>query len=364
MEHPVKIDVFAAPGRASREWRIAHLSDLHVVGERYGYRIESGRSGPRGNERFERILRRLDALHRDTPLDFVLVTGDMTDAGRSAEWAEFFEHLSQYPELVARMIVLPGNHDVNIADRTNPAKVELPISPRRGLRHMRTLSAMEFIQGRRAHVCDRTDARISQTLSDALEPSRSVIALFSSQARVMVRAQLSHIWADVFPLVIPPQEDGGLGILILNSNAQSNFSFTNALGLVPVGDISLACRIMERYPNSGWIVAIHHHVVEYPLPVKVFSERIGTALINGNWLIKRLGPFAQRIIIMHGHRHIDWIGRVGALTIVSAPSPVMNCGDHGTTYFYVHTVCVDAAGGVQLAAPQRVDVDGPAAANC
>lgn len=30
----------APPG--GRKWRIAHLSDLHVVGERYGFRIESG----------------------------------------------------------------------------------------------------------------------------------------------------------------------------------------------------------------------------------------------------------------------------------------------------------------------------------
>ena len=33
----------------TRIWRIAHLSEVHVVGERYGFRIESGRSGPIGN---------------------------------------------------------------------------------------------------------------------------------------------------------------------------------------------------------------------------------------------------------------------------------------------------------------------------
>ena len=360
MDQPVKLDDFAVPDKTSRQWRIAHLSDLHVVGERYGYRIESGRSGPRGNERLEAVLRRLDALHRDMPLDVVLVTGDMTDTGRSAEWAEFFAHVSQYPALLARMIVLPGNHDVNIADRTNPAKVELPISPRKALRNMRTLSAMEFVQGQQARVCDRKDSRISQTLSVALEPYRAVIASFSTEAHLRDRAQLSRLWADVFPLVVPPQDDGGLGILILNSNAQSNFSFTNALGLVSVDDISVACSIMERHPKSGWIVAIHHHVVEYPLPVKVFSERIGTALINGNWLIKRLRPFADRIIVMHGHRHIDWIGRVGDLTIVSAPSPVMSAGDHDATYFYIHTVHLKPSGGIQLAPPLRVSVDGTA----
>ncbi|MCU0880959.1 MAG: hypothetical protein MUF06_24590, partial [Pirellulaceae bacterium] len=69
MDQPVKVHQFAAPDATSRQWRIAHLSDLHIVGERFGYRIESGRSGPRGNDRLDEIFRRLDALHCDMPLD-------------------------------------------------------------------------------------------------------------------------------------------------------------------------------------------------------------------------------------------------------------------------------------------------------
>ena len=61
-----------APPSGAHVWRIAHLSDVHVVGERYGLRTESGRAGARGNARFA------------NPLDVVLVTGDMTDAGTSA----------------------------------------------------------------------------------------------------------------------------------------------------------------------------------------------------------------------------------------------------------------------------------------
>ena len=41
-------------------WRVAHLSDIHIVGERYGFRIESGRGGPRGNERLMRVMARLE----------------------------------------------------------------------------------------------------------------------------------------------------------------------------------------------------------------------------------------------------------------------------------------------------------------
>ncbi|MBV9969317.1 MAG: metallophosphoesterase, partial [Xanthobacteraceae bacterium] len=53
---------FDAPPRGGRTWRIAHISDLHTVGERYGFRVERGRSGPRGNERLRQVLARLDDI--------------------------------------------------------------------------------------------------------------------------------------------------------------------------------------------------------------------------------------------------------------------------------------------------------------
>jgi len=64
--------------------RIAHLSDPHLVGERYGYRMETGAYGPRGNRRFRHALRKLTSIHAHTPLDHIVVTGDITDAGTRA----------------------------------------------------------------------------------------------------------------------------------------------------------------------------------------------------------------------------------------------------------------------------------------
>lgn len=49
MAQPHDLDPFDAIPAEGQLWRIAHLSDIHIVGERYGFRIESGRSGPRGN---------------------------------------------------------------------------------------------------------------------------------------------------------------------------------------------------------------------------------------------------------------------------------------------------------------------------
>ena len=154
MHQPLDLAAFDTAPSEGRSWRVAHLSDLHVIGERYGFRIESGRAGPRGNGRLDRVLAHLAAIHAVDPLDHVLITGDMTDAGRASEWATFLDAMARHPELAARTIMLPGNHDVNIVDRANPARLDLPFSPSKRLRQIRTLSAIAAVQGDRVHVVD------------------------------------------------------------------------------------------------------------------------------------------------------------------------------------------------------------------
>ena len=67
---------------------------------------------------------------------------------------------------------------------------------------------------------------------------------------------------------------------------------------------------------------------------------------------------AGRAVVMHGHRHIDWIGTCGRLKIISAPSPVMNATDDATTYFYVHTLTAGPDGRLDLLPPERVEIAG------
>jgi hypothetical protein len=90
--------------------------------------------------------------------------------------------------------------------------------------------------------------------------------------------------------------------------------------------------------------------------VATLSERIGTALVNGSWFVRALKPFAARTLVMHGHRHIDWIGACGALKIVSAPSPVMGGADAAPTHFLIHTLAAGSSGRLCLLAPERVEI--------
>ena len=358
MDQPRDFKSFGDPSQLERAWRVVHLSDIHIVGERYGFRIESGRSGPCGNDRLVRLLERLSAIHEKQPLDHILITGDITDAGRSTEWTEFFSALLQYPTLAERTAIIPGNHDINIVDRANPARLDLPTSPGRRLREMRNLSAIAALQASRFHVFDLGKRKLGETLNQALTPHRADIAAFADTGTIWLMSKLAKVWAEAFPLVLPPDTEDGLGIILLNSTAQTHFSFTNALGLVSTEQSWALHLVAKQYPQARWLVALHHHVVEYPKRAKAFSERIGTALINGSWFVRQLQRLSDRMIVLHGHRHIDWIGHCGGLRILSAPSPVMESTGESTTYFYIHTFGVDRAGQFTLLSPERIDIEG------
>jgi hypothetical protein len=349
-DHPGFTD--ASPDH--RAWRIAHLSDLHTVGERYGFRIESGRSGPRGNARLDLVLARLNEAHAAEPLDVVLITGDLTDAGRSSEWAEFFSALTAFPRLAERVVALPGNHDVNVVDRASPARMEWPGSPTKRLRRLRTLCALEALQGTRLRIVDSPSGRLGDTLTEVLKPHAATMTAFADTGSSRLWRSMSSLWETVFPLVMPPDAEDGLGVIALDSNAETHFSFTNALGLVTADQMRGLRAIVRQYPHAKWVVALHHHVVEYPQPTSAFFERVGTALINGTWFIRGLRELADCAVIMHGHRHIDWFGQCAGLPILSAPSPVMASGDDRSAYFYIHTLTSAGDGRIGLRPPKRI----------
>lgn len=339
------------PPEGAKTWRVAHLTDLHAVGGPYEFRLEAGRSGPRGNERVARALARLAQAHAARPVDLVLMSGDMTDGGRSTEWAAFHEALGAYPELLARTLVIPGNHDLNVVDRANPARLELPTSTGKTLRQMRMLSAIAAIQGERVLVIDRDTGRFDQTLETALEPHREAMRDFAETGSYALSLRLGALWDQIFPMVLPPERPDGLGVILLNSNAETHFSFTNALGLISAEQSRDLVTATREFPKARFLVALHHHVVEFPKAVR-FAARIGTALINASSFVRLLQPLGRRIVVMHGHRHIDWIGASGETRILSAPSPVMSPAESAA--FYVHRFGPGPGTTLALHAPERI----------
>jgi len=80
-------------------WLVGHISDLHL-----------GREGA-GN-RAEAVLAELAALNR--PLDVLVVTGDVSDAGQQADYQWLQTRLGEFTPVV----VVPGNHDDRSAFRS------------------------------------------------------------------------------------------------------------------------------------------------------------------------------------------------------------------------------------------------------
>ena len=74
-------------------WLLGHISDLHLGG-----RETAG-------DRAEAVLAHLAALHR--PLDALVLTGDLSDAGQQADYQWLTTRLGRFAHVVA----VPGNHD-------------------------------------------------------------------------------------------------------------------------------------------------------------------------------------------------------------------------------------------------------------
>ena len=345
--------------------RIAHLSDLHLVGERYGYRMECGTHGPRGNRSIRHALARLEAMHARSPLDHVVVTGDVTDAGTRAEWVEFLDLLRCSPNLRSRVLFVPGNHDVNIVDRTNTGRFDLPWSVGQALRHFRFVVALDAIQGDRVHLVAHASGAVGPTLRDYLRDGKRLELLRERAERGTWRGrrEMARVWSDIFPLVLPPAAPEGYGMILLDSNARSHFSLTNAIGVVGRTQLKRLKAVLKASPERAWIILLHHHVVEYPVPSVKLSDRIALSLVNAPDVLSALAPHASRVVILHGHRHHDWIGTSGGIVLCSAPS--VSLGSVGPDLyrgsFHVYDLGVGPNGDVQLTASQAVSVHESAA---
>jgi 3',5'-cyclic AMP phosphodiesterase CpdA len=354
------LDWTPAPIEAgSRSARVAHLSDLHVVGERYGYRMESGMRGPQGNRRVQDAIRSVSAMLGSVPLDRILITGDVTDAGTRAEWAELLDLLGEHPEVRARMSFVPGNHDLNIVDRSHPALLDLPWSTAQALRKLRVLLALDEIQGDRAHLVDRASGKPGPLLRDYLRTGGRMELLrdLAQSGSRRGRREMSRTWETIFPLV-EPAGDEGCGLILLNSNARSHFSLTNAIGVIDRAQLAALRSVLQCFPEQSWAILLHHQVVEYPLASISLRDRIGLALINAPDVLAAMAPHARRILILHGHRHRDWIGDCGGIVLCSAPSVTMGC--YGSEIyggsFHVHHFAFPNGGGIRLSATERIQV--------
>jgi hypothetical protein len=340
--------------------RIAHLSDLHIVGERYGYRMEAGTLGPRGNECIARAVRQLLALQAQAPMDRIIVTGDITDAGTRAEWAEVIDLLHDFPELRSRMSFVPGNHDVNVVDRTNPGRMDLPWSASQSLRKLRTVLALDMVQGERCYIVDHASGKLGPSLHDYLRQDGRAerLSLLAEHGSLRGRWEMKKVWDSIFPLIEPAKGSREYGVILLDSNARTHLSLTNAIGFITPAQLRAMKAVLLDHPRSPWIIALHHQVVEYPVPSISLMDRISLALVNASDVIAAITPYASQVIVLHGHRHRDWIGACGGIVLCSAPSASLGSqsGEKYQGAFFIHDFMLGLDGSIQLKKTDHVKV--------
>jgi 3',5'-cyclic AMP phosphodiesterase CpdA len=348
-----------AAGASFTTTRVAHLSDLHTVGGRYDYRMESGLLGPQGNECIREALRKLSTIQAQAPLARLFMTGDITDAGTRAEWAEFLDLVQEHPEVRGRLYFVPGNHDVNIVDRAHPAFIDLPWSTGQALRKLRVILALDEVQGERVHLVNRSSGALAASLRDYLREGKraELLGELAQLGSARGRREVTKIWETIFPLV-EPAGDKTPGLILLNSNARSHFSLTNAIGVIDRSQLRALRSIFRSSPAHAWLILLHHQVVEYPLTSIGLRDRIGLALINAPDVLEAIAPHAHRTLVLHGHRHRDWIGICGGVILCSAPSTALGSYD-GEMYrgsFHIHELDTGMGGSLRLITTERVTV--------
>ena len=238
----------------------------------------------------------------------MLITGDMTDAGRSAEWAEF--RRTGAPSG-------PPRASSSCPAITTSTSSTAPIRRGWSCRSARARGCVRCARSppwqpfrARASTSSTRAGGLGETLLEGLEPHRRAIAASPRRGPAPVLRAGGDLGEESFP-------DGAAATRRTASASCCSTRMRKRIFPSPMRSASSrrntrgSFATLGQYPKARWIVALHHHPVEYPPPAKAFSERIGTALINGSRFVRlaqahgALGSWA-----MHGHRHIDWIGRL------------------------------------------------------
>jgi hypothetical protein len=182
-----------------------------------------------------------------------------------------------------------------------------------------------------------------------------VLRALAENGTLRGRLEVAKIWEAMFPLVEPATAERGYGVILLDSNAPSNLSFTNAIGVLSQTQLRVLKSVLRGSLQGAWLIVLHHQVVEYPVLGIKLSDRIGLALMNAPDLLAAITCHAGRTVILHGHRHVDWVGITGETVLCSAPSVTLGMEEYRGR-FSIHEFSVSPTGRLEITANDRVKV--------
>jgi hypothetical protein len=336
---------------------ICHFTDLHLTRTKGNLkpngvppRVDDIRtmSGEGGNiwnrfrETLETGLEHLESAH------CLLVTGDVTDTGAPEEWRLFFQAFKGFEWMMEKMVLVPGNHDVNVFHALPLYLSDGDDAPQRKLNLIRVLYGINLFQGRRAYIISDGQmvlfsdwfAKYSADLNRfyAGVPRRVYMTIASSDGTTSrvdvtppeVEALISlpdQVFFEAFPMLVEVPNCEVI-FLLLDSNLPNSNVVTNAFGYLNERQVLLAKELLEEIAEQKYpvVIAAHHHIGNPPDDLmprgkQVFQDR-GLTLANPMDLLGAL-PRQREYILFNGHRHLRYSGKTGNLTVISGPSTTL-----------------------------------------
>ncbi|MFY0564072.1 metallophosphoesterase family protein [Archangium lansingense] len=337
---------------------VTHWSDLHITASDEHVRVERGGGG---NVSLKEVVRKYGEELAMT--DLLLITGDVTDSGRGEEWQRVFEILGGLSTSVReKMVLVPGNHDVNITNSVDHWEAEGAGMPKRNVRLVRVMAALELVQGQRAWVWPSGMGAV--TLSELLvmvepflrayieKPAQAVyrkkwiVASDGSTYAVPgedvtppdVKALINFpaaVWREIWPMAIEVPGKKTV-VVVINSNSDTNNVVENAVGVIGQDCLSKLGLVRLKFPGYRVIVALHHHLVlpDFDTPVMKKLKAHFMQLVDAPDFVSEL--LETSTVVFHGHKHVHYVGTLNdTLDIVSAPSTTLGDGIHRKPPFYL-----------------------------
>ena len=330
---------------ASFDLVLAHLSDLHMTGGEEAIERRTVMTGE--------VLRSVIEKHERTltSADLILITGDLTDAGRPSEWQEFFSLIPA--ALLGKSIILPGNHDVAIVSKSK-WRMEDADARSRTQRYIRMISAMNLVQGSRAFV---TDGRKQPCLlQNFLQPyisrmndftggapdsvhlrrwrwNRPVQNMYADLDSPVVETMVHALWRLIFPMAVLSPDRKSV-VYVFDSTDFALTILGNAYGRAAKGDPEFMTRKLDRlraqFKDCASLYAMHHHLLPPPIFKRAGWRHTYELLKSSAMVLTDAEETYEAIqkngrsVVFHGHHHVNYMREYGELLqVIGAPSTTL-----------------------------------------
>jgi 3',5'-cyclic AMP phosphodiesterase CpdA len=358
------------------EYRIAHLSDLHIP---YGGRLtEEAEWRP---EILDRCIAGLESANNAGPLAAVVVSGDVTDTGHQDAWTLFISKFASYKE---KTILAPGNHDLNIvgygvrsiffvADEAHMAG--------RWKRMARYLDAASQVMGTRARVWT----------NGGLQPLPVAWNTLQNNGETLQIRQYSAA-AKLFPFVVSVPDIGEhVKFIVWNTVRTSALAMNNSYGIIEKEQLAnfenIAAYFSEKEEVTSYIHVMHHKLA-FPAVrlhrhnkstdacgvcaivtglVRGLKHRVqmaGMVMLNAGAVIESVAKGGSNVVL-HGHHHASFWGQIKCseitMHVVSAPSTTLgtetsDTGKHAGLGFDVLELKTAAGVCALASSPSRIEI--------